>query len=221
MGLFFKFKLDDYNEDYYRIYEKRRKIDFSSIPSFRKMKSMLALSDGEKLLDAGCGDGNLLEFFCRGTACKGYGIDASDAAVGLAKKQYPDLDLSRQDLLKIDYPDNYFDKAVCYNVIEHIYDQEKVLAELKRVVKPGGTLILGTIIKDSLCWKLYQLLIGEHTHVREFNVREFVDFVGTVLTIKENAVTSGVFRLPPPFVWFFHYILKGDIIVSATNNKEN
>ncbi len=213
--MFFKFKLDEYNEDYYRIYERLDNVDFDTIPSFREMKKMIALEPGEKILDAGCGDGHLLDYFCKGLELEAYGIDSSEKAVELASKKYPHLKTAVGDLKDLDFPSDHFDKIVCYNVIEHIDGQDKVMTELKRVLKSGGVIVTGTIISDSICWKLYQLFIGEHTHVKEFNVKEFVKFVREFFEVKECRVLSGVFRFSAPLSWVFHYVLKGDIIVSA------
>jgi len=215
MGIFKKFNLKGYNEDYYKIYEKLEKIDFDEIPSFRKMKDFLNIKENEKILDAGCGDGHLLNYFVKGIKCKAYGVDISDVALKIAKKRYPDIKFYKQNLVKLKFPSQYFDKIVCYNVIEHIAEQDKVLKELKRVLKKNGILVIGTNIKNSICWKLYQLLITEHTHIKEFTVKEFVEFVGKYFFIEDKLISSGVFRVPKFARWIFHYILKSDIILKA------
>ncbi len=215
MGIISKFKLKKYDENYYEIYKALDSIDYNKIPSFRKIKSLLNIQKGEKLLDAGCGDGHLLNYFCKNSGGIGYGIDSSEVAIKLAKKKYTKLKFSKQDLKKLKFEDNYFDKIVSYNVIEHIKEQDDVMEELKRVLKKDGILVIGTVIRNSLCWKLYQLLITEHTHIKEFSVKEFKDFVGKHFSIDKSVVSSGVFRIPFPFIWIFHNILKSDIIIKA------
>lgn len=49
---------------------------------------------------------------------------------------------------KIDFPDNYFELVICNNVLDHVEDANQCLAELRRVLKPGGHLILGQELTD-------------------------------------------------------------------------
>jgi len=208
----YNFKLDDYNDDYYRIYDKTLHVDFNTIPSFVQLKKYVGSQHGNRILDAGCGAGHLLHYLTQDTGGAGYGIDQSETALSLASQRFPDHVYSRQNITAIGFKDASFDRIVCFNVIEHISDQDAVLEEIKRLLKPDGRLIIGTNIRDSTAWFLYQLFIGEHTHIREFSVNEFLDFLGRHFDIIDYQKSSGVFRFPPPASWIFHYILKGDII---------
>ncbi|OFZ70011.1 MAG: hypothetical protein A3K03_09750 [Bdellovibrionales bacterium RIFOXYD1_FULL_44_7] len=213
-----RFNLRQYNAQYYEIYTVRRNTDLNKIPSFRWIKRMLDLQPGERLLDAGSGDGNLLRFLSEGVDVEGVGVDSADPAISIAQSSYPTLKFIKADLRQLPFPAGHFDKVVCFNVIEHITEQETVMREFQRILKPGGKIILGTNIRDSICWWLYQKTIGEHTHVREFTAKEFVRFVSGFFELKSSAKTSGVFRFPRLFIWIFHYFLKGDILVLATRN---
>lgn len=213
-----KFKLYTYNEDYYKIYEALKKRNFERIPSFREVKRLLAPQDAEIILDAGCGVGHQLNYYCGETA-KGIGVDSSYGALKIASRDFPNFDFLQQDICNLGFKDEAFNKIVCFNVIEHIKDQDRAMHELRRVLKKNGILVISTNIKDSLCWRLYQLTITEHTHIREFTVKEFVKFVSNYFQIVEIKKSSGVFRIPAPFSWVFHYFLKGDIIVKAVKEK--
>jgi len=215
----YDFKLDDYSEEYYRIYEATRNVDFNSVPSFKLIKEYLDIKDGDVILDGGCGAGHLMEFFTSGKHVTRISCDISEAALYLAKRDFNSGKYFKQDLRYLGFRDNTFDKILSFNVIEHIENQDQVLQEFKRVLKPNGNLVMGTNIRDSIQWWLYQKFIGEHTHVREFKTKEFVDFIGNFFKILEYKRSSGVFRFPPPLSWLFHYILLGDIIVKAQNNK--
>jgi 2-polyprenyl-3-methyl-5-hydroxy-6-metoxy-1,4-benzoquinol methylase len=213
------FKLHDYNEDYYRIYERARHVELDKIPSFRLLKQFLSVKPDERILDAGCGVGHLLDYLLTGSSARGIGVDHSAAALRTASSHFPRSLYSRQDLTAIGLKDGAFDKIICFNAIEHIANQEQVMWEFDRLLKPGGHLVIGTNIKDSLAWWLYQFFIGEHTHVREFAVNEFLEFVGRYFEVIEYRKSSGVFRFSPPVSWIFHYFLLGDII--ALCRKKN
>lgn len=214
------FKLTNYDDEYYRIYHRRRRVGLESIPSFRWIKHQLALETDDILLDAGCGNGAMLDFLCHGTGVRGVGLDISQAAIDIAKKNVTAFEYSRGDLASLMFSDNSFDKIICFNVIEHIADQDWAIRELRRVLKPGGTLIMGTNIRDSFCWWLYQRIIEEHTHTREFSVPEFIDFVGQYFQVELWTKSSGVFRPPAVIRWVFHKILLGDILVRATQSYD-
>jgi len=214
----FKFNLCNYNQEYYKIYKPLFKTNLNKIPSFLRVKEWLDVRPNELILDAGCGTGHQLNYYC-GDATTGVGVDFSEVAIIIARENFTRHQFLLQDLTKLEFEDEKFDKIVCFNTIEHIQDQDKAMKELRRVLKKGGIIVMGTNIKDSLQWRLYQMFIGERTHTKEFSVRGFIGFVSRYFTILETKVSSGVFRIPFPIIWIFHYILKGDILVKAINNK--
>jgi SAM-dependent methyltransferase len=54
------------------------------------------------------------------------------------------IDYRHGDIGNIDYPDSYFDLVFMGEIIEHIYDIEQCLKEMRRVLRPGGMLVLTT-----------------------------------------------------------------------------
>ena len=214
-----RYTLTKYDEHYYKIYDRALTRDFNAIPSFRLLNKYIDLKPGEILLDAGCGVGHQMAFFLGGSDAFGIGVDISSSAVSLAASRFPECKFSRQNLCRLAIKDNIIDKVVCFNVIEHISEQDAVMQEFLRILRPGGRLIIGTNIRNSLAWKLYQWTIGEHTHVREFTVDEFVEFLKRMFTVDEYKKSSGVFRFGPPLSWIFHYILLGDVIVLCKKLK--
>lgn len=99
---------------------------------------------GDKVLDLGCGNGRLLELL-QEKKINYIGLDNSSALIALAQKKYPGADFRTGDALSLPFTDNYFDKIYSIAVLHHIPSQElriKFLAEAKRVLKPGGLLIL-------------------------------------------------------------------------------
>ncbi len=211
----YNFNLNQYNDEYYRIYEATHNLSFDTIPSFKLLKDFLNIQDGDVVLDAGCGSGHLVNYIVSGYSVDSYGIDFSETALKLAKTRYGSHEYIKADLHKISFHDESFDKILCFNVIEHILEQDSVMHEFHRILKKDGLIVLGTNIKDSIQWWLYQKFIGEHTHINEFTVNEFTTFCAAHFAVLDYKKSSGVFRFRPPASWIFHYLLKGDIIVKC------
>ncbi|GAB4052591.1 class I SAM-dependent methyltransferase [Catellatospora paridis] len=108
--------------------------------------AMLALAGdvrGRRVLDAGCGSGPLSEALrARGAVVAGF--DSSPVMVELARKRLgEDADLQVADLsLPLPFADGAFDDVVVSLVLHYLQDWKAPLAELRRVLKPGGRLLL-------------------------------------------------------------------------------
>lgn len=98
---------------------------------------------GEKLIEFGCATGaaaNLLADF----GFNVYSTDISGYAVRLAKKHYPDIKFSLQDMQELFTRDRNFDIVVAFDVVEHLKDPMIALMNAHKILKPGGTIILTT-----------------------------------------------------------------------------
>ncbi|GAA1131538.1 class I SAM-dependent methyltransferase [Kribbella jejuensis] len=99
--------------------------------------------DGRRILDAGCGSGPLSAALRdRGAIVSGFDLSAS--MLELARRRLgDDVDLQVADLAKpLPYDDAAFDDVVASLVLHYLKDWTGPLAELRRVLKPGGRLIL-------------------------------------------------------------------------------
>lgn len=105
----------------------------------------LALRPGETILEVGIGTGLNLPLYP--ASCRLTGLDLSqdmlDKAVDRAQKlAMPNVVLKVMDATSMDFADNEFDKAVATYTISAVPDPVSVLREMRRVVKPGGTLVI-------------------------------------------------------------------------------
>ena len=124
-------------------------------------------------LDAGCGTGYGLEILARGSAAELTGIDIDPGAVGAARRrgEREGAAVAEGDLQALEFPDDRFDLAVCFETIEHLESPERGIAELRRVVRPGGTLVVSSPNPE-----VYPA--GNEHHRHEFRPDELRDLVG-------------------------------------------
>jgi ubiquinone/menaquinone biosynthesis C-methylase UbiE len=92
-------------------------------------------------LDAACGTGRHSAYL----ASLGHtviGLDSSAAMLEHAREKVPDGEFHEADLYDLPLPDDHFDLVVCALALVHVPDLEPVLAELVRVLRPGGDLVI-------------------------------------------------------------------------------
>lgn len=109
-----------------------------------------ALPRETRVLDAGCGEGVLVEEFADRLAIEG--IDPN----------YASDRVRTGSLLALPYPDGRFDRAICLDVLEHLaFAQQPVaLAELFRVLRPGGELLVSVPNLAHLQSRIHFLIQG-------------------------------------------------------------
>lgn len=138
-------------KDYYDSYWKKRTKEKilppirNFIPGFlRKYTSYGAIlnciPEGSKILDVGCGDGNVAQLYLK----KGevYGVDISAAVLKLAQKKGIKTKLCDLNKEKLPFADDFFDVVIFTDVVEHLISPLVVLKEAKRVLKKDGRLII-------------------------------------------------------------------------------
>ena len=99
------------------------------------------------VLDLGCGAGRTTAALGR-LGYRPVGIDLSAPLLAEARRRHPELDLRRMDAARLEFPEESFDAALfSYNGIDCIYpvaERRRCLAEILRVLRPGGALVLSS-----------------------------------------------------------------------------
>lgn len=95
-----------------------------------------------RLLEVGCGWGELAEWLARETGAEVVATDASPRMVELARQR--GVDARRADVQKLPFADGEFDCAVAAWMLYHVPDLDRAIAELARVLRPDGTLVAVT-----------------------------------------------------------------------------
>ena len=118
------------------------------------MLARVTLRPYAKALDVGCGEGR----FCRMLRKRGIdavGIDPTEAFIAVARTRDPDGEYRQAGAEKLPFPDASFDLVVSYLTLIDIPDYRAALAEMTRVLKPGGALLianLNSFISSSSGW---------------------------------------------------------------------
>lgn len=144
----------------------------------------------EKILDAGCGYG----LYAMSLAESGYQVDAVDfderriQVLTEMSLEYPvlknNLSLSTGSLTALHFPADSYDTIICSEVIEHIKDDHAAVAELARVLKPNGTLILSVPYDSSVNKRLYRRFDHERPGYTRDSLRKI--FEANSLSIQKD-----------------------------------
>lgn len=112
----------------------------------------LGVATGERLLEIGPGNGEHVAVFVARVAGLRYeGIDISDTMVEEAERSFlgePDVNFSLSDGSTISFADDSFDKILTVNTLYFWEDPEVYAREIRRVLRPGGTLCLAFALRS-------------------------------------------------------------------------
>jgi len=135
---------------------------------YKQFKNLKLMNIAEvKILDVGCADGSFAKFL-KQQGYDVYGIDISSKAINQAVKS--GIKASQCDVEQgINFLDNFFDIVIASEVIEHLYDTDYFLQQLKRITKDDGYLLLSTPNLASLKNRI-RLLFGRYPQYSEFRL---------------------------------------------------
>jgi ubiquinone/menaquinone biosynthesis C-methylase UbiE len=112
------------------------------------MMEKLDLHPGDRVLDVGCGAGNDVVTLAKLVQPTGraIGVDSSHAMIQAARQRAQALELpisyETGDAQQLNFPDNQFDACRVERVLQHLDHPQQALAELLRVLRPGGRLAI-------------------------------------------------------------------------------
>lgn len=148
----------------------------------------LGLEADELVLDLGCGAGrHVFQSLRNGARVVAFDYDLDElrqvatlcgamAAEGEIERA-EDGAACRGDAVRLPFPDDTFDRIIAAEVLEHIPEDEAAIAELHRVLKPGGTIAITVPawLAEQVCWKLSDEYHAPHVeggHVRIYTENE-------------------------------------------------
>ena len=200
----------------------------------------LGLRAGERVLDMGCGAGrHAFEMYRRGADVIAFDMDADELAnvseLFAAMREAGEVplgaeaDIKQGDALNLPFPDDEFDRVIAAEVLEHIPSDESAIAELVRVLRPGGTIAVTVPrwLPEKICWALSdQYHEVEGGHVRIYTGDELVgklERAGLVFEGRDHAhglhspywwikCAVGVDNDQNPLVKAYHQVLVWDIM---------
>jgi O-antigen biosynthesis protein len=143
-------------------------IEVEHLHRYAFARDLLAHKD---VLDIACGEGygsHLLADSAKSVV----GVDLSEAAVKHARSRYvaPNLQFRQGDCARIPLGDCSVDAVVSFETIEHHDQHESMLAEIRRVLRPDGVLIISTPERGLLAQLSQE---RNEFHVKELNFQEF------------------------------------------------
>lgn len=149
------------------------------------------------ILDVGCSSGFVLEDLRRALPHAGLiGADYLRTPLeGLAKRM-PEMPILQFDLRKCPLPEACVNGVTCLNVLEHIDDHVAALAEIHRILKPGGL----AHIEVPMCPLLYDIYDEHLMHHRRYRLAELLTLARQAGFQVESATHLGFFVFPA--FWF-------------------
>jgi demethylmenaquinone methyltransferase/2-methoxy-6-polyprenyl-1,4-benzoquinol methylase len=106
---------------------------------WRRITAESVINPDDEVLDACCGTGDLAIAAAR-RGGRVTGLDFSEPMLERARRKAPDLEWVRGDVLAMPFPDGGFDAATVGFGVRNVEDLPAALAELRRILRPGGRL---------------------------------------------------------------------------------
>lgn len=172
----------------------------------RRLNAAFALATvepGMKVLDVGCGRGEILRH-CARLGADAWGIDYAPVAVQFSREVIDNTQhtpgktgVAQADAKKLPFPTAYFDRVLMFDVVEHLYPWElhEALLEINRVLKPNGRFIVHTapnVWYDKYAYpfvRAFRTLLGQGKDYPS-NPRAFLVDVNQDVHVNEQSMVS-------------------------------
>jgi len=128
-----------YYDDFSSWYERERAAGYHALIDQIEVDAVREFAVGKRVLEAGCGTGLVLGRLAS-VAREAHGFDLSLGMVEKARAR--GLSVTMGSVTQVPFRDDSFDFVCSFKVLAHVPDIQRALAELARVTRPGGTLVL-------------------------------------------------------------------------------
>lgn len=159
----------------------------------REVFARYGVPPGARVLDVACGAG-LVALPLAEAGYRVEGVDLAANALDVARQRVPpgaDATFRVADATALDAPDATYDAVLLLDMLEHVEDPARVIAEAGRVVRPGGVVVFNTFNQTPLAWLLA-------VHGFRFVTREAPDHIHVWRlflapdTVREHAAAAGL-----------------------------
>ncbi len=145
----------------------------------KRLRKLSSLPAGKTILEIGCGNGTgtkLIQKYFRPKQIHALDLDPRMIERARRKNKATSITFEVGDAAKLRFPNNHFDAVVDFGIIHHIPNWQDCLKELKRVLKPGGELLLEDLSIDTfntLPGKFYRKILA-HPYEEMYTQEEFI-----------------------------------------------
>lgn len=133
---------EEFFDDFSKEYEKKAKNQYFT----KNLKWIINSIDdfnNKTIIDIGCGTGNLLSIIdSLSNKCDLHGFDISSKMLDKSRKKVPNASFRQGNVNQLPYEDNTFDLLLNSASFHHYEDRKLALKEMKRILKPGGKLVI-------------------------------------------------------------------------------
>lgn len=176
--------------------KKREERNIQLIEGFFS-QSGIDLQKTSRVLDIGCGVGFVARYLNDRYGVEVVGIDVDPEQISCAEEysgQDKGLHFAVADATKLPFEDNHFDLVLSFMVIHHIGDWKRALAEVSRVLRPGGTYVFYEITYPEYMLKMFSRSAKKYGI---FTAEELLEYLGTTgfRTIYEERKKHLIFRI--------------------------
>ncbi len=128
-----------YYDDFSSGYERERGLGYHRLLDDLELQVVAPLARGRRVLEVGCGTGLILGRLAQ-HAARACGVDLSPGMLRAAHRR--GLQVALASATRLPFPDASFDLVCSFKVLAHVPDIKGALAEIARVTRPGGQLVL-------------------------------------------------------------------------------
>ena len=153
-------------------YSRRKQFYSNEVPSL--LLECMNRTQWSNLVDFGCGDGSLLHALDQQgylQAKSVYALDLSEDRIDRVKEMNQEFTCLVADVCETNIDGGSVDLLLSTQVIEHVADDGEMVKEMRRILRPDGTVYLSTVFKKHYAWYFYRCnnkWTLDPTHLREY-----------------------------------------------------